>query len=708
MKKGKSLIAIILLLILALNLCACGNSAGKADDDLPTLSAENSSKHAVETNTSKKSEQAAGGIYKLENLSGSETAEERLVAAFSVSDEMYTVSVPTESFGGYSIRKNNELIYSSEQIYYSSSASDDGIWVLEYIRSGADKKYELLQISADGSILKTIDLSAMARVSYDGQIVLTDSQIFLVSDETQFTAVSKEGEFICTVNKPADKAYLVGGSDGNAYVVAPESDESSVYKFNTESATLEKVFSSKFGNIFSGASDKFLLALNSDGLYALSESGEETTIALWSECGISLNNVYSIQPLQNGSYLVFDFNGLSRLMPSSSSEINQKTAIKIATVYPDMLLESAVAGFNRENSEYYVQIVDYSDGGAFAEENAVTKLNTDIISGTFPDMLSFSSLSPYPYMSKGILADLTEFLNSDNEVSADHIAILNALDADGGVYFLSPYFTFETLMGKTSEFGDRYGWTVSEYLDIEREAASDTETIHNMTKEGFVDNILSRYIRKAVDWNNGTCGFDSPEFIELLEAENLIRETPEDPNNMVYGFGAAMVAEGKHIAALSWVDNVSKLASEEQVAGCPLSFIGWPTADGSCGTDVHLKSPVGIVKYNENSKGCWEFIKYFLKNADLTDSGLNVYKPALEKSFENAMSDENCSVKLTNEDKTKFFDLVGSIENVAMYDETVLKIIHEACEPFFSGAKTAQETAKIIQSKVSLYLSEQA
>lgn len=72
------------------------------------------------------------------------------------------------------------------------------------------------------------------------------------------------------------------------------------------------------------------------------------------------------------------------------------------------------------------------------------------------------------------------------------------------------------------------------------------------------------------------------------------------------------------------------------------------------------------------------------------------------------MSDENCPVKLTNEDKTRFFNLAGSIENVAMYDETVLNIIKEAWKPFFDGVKTAEETAATIQSKVSLYLSEQA
>ena len=705
MKNFKSLISVLLGFVLLLNLCACGKSENGAEKNeaLPVLPAD-SSKNDRKAN----SKHHSGSLYKLETVAAGENEQERLTGVFAGNDEMYTVSVPVESFGGYSIRKNNELIYSSEEICYSSAACEDGIWVLEYTYSGKDEKYKLLHISADGSVLNTIDLSDIARGSYGGQIVLTDTKIFLAGDETQFTAVSKEGEFICTVNKPADKAYLVSGNDGNAYVAAPKGSESDVYKFNTESATLEKVFSTEFGNIFSGGGDNFLLAVNGDGLYSLSGSGQATALALWSECGISLNRVYSLQAVQNGEFLVFDISGISRLVPSSSSEINRKTGIKIATVYPDMLLERAAAGFNRDNPEYYVQIADYSDGGAFAEENAVTKLNTDIISGEFPDMLSFSSLSPYPYMRKGILADLTEFLNSDNEISADDIAILNALDSDGGVYFLSCGFNFETLLGKRSEFGDRYGWTISEYLDKDREKSSGTETIHNMTKEGFADNILSRYIRKAVDWNKGTCSFDSAEFIQLLEAGALIRETPEDPENMVYGFGAAMVGEGKYTAALSWVDSVWKLAKEEQTAGCPISFIGWPTADGSCGTDVHLKSPVGIVKYSKNAEGCREFIKYFLKNTEQDEGVLPVYKPALEKSFENAMSDENCPVKLTNEDKTRFFNLAGSIENVAMYDETVLNIIKEACKPFFDGVKTAEETAATIQSKVSLYLSEQA
>lgn len=44
---------------------------------------------------------------------------------------------------------------------------------------------------------------------------------------------------------------------------------------------------------------------------------------------------------------------------------------------------------------------------------------------------------------------------------------------------------------------------------------------------------------------------------------------------------------------------------------------------------------------------------------------------------------------------------------MAVYDETILGIIESESLPFLAGQKTAEETAKIIQSKVSLYIAEQ-
>lgn len=381
--------------------------------------------------------------------------------------------------------------------------------------------------------------------------------------------------------------------------------------------------------------------------------------------------------------------------------------LQIATISPSFTLAKLAADFNSSTAAYRVEIHDYSNGGALEAKDALTRLNTDILSGNYPDMISFSRVNPYPYISKGLLVDLKTLLTQDEELSIDDIAIAKALETGGRIHFISGTFSFETLAGRYSDFGERFGWSLDEYIAIDSSTPDDIETIHNMTRESFIDSIVSRYIRAAIDWREGSCAFDTPEFIELLKAGSRIRETPEDSASMSFGYGPTKVGAGQHVASLSLVETVWKLAYEEQMAGCDLSFIGWPTVDGSCGSDAHLIKPVGIINQGEGAAGCWEFIKFMLMHPDMSADTLPVYKPLLQAKADEAKADKDIPVQLTDYDIERFFALVSELENVTIYDETVLGIIRRESAAFFSGDKTVEDAAKLIQSKVSIYLAEQ-
>jgi len=55
-----------------------------------------------------------------------------------------------------------------------------------------------------------------------------------------------------------------------------------------------------------------------------------------------------------------------------------------------------------------------------------------------------------------------------------------------------------------------------------------------------------------------------------------------------------------------------------------------------------------------------------------------------------------------------FMKLYNNIKTVYSYDQSVMSIILEECEPFFAGQKTAEEVASIIQNRLSLYIAERA
>ena len=68
--------------------------------------------------------------------------------------------------------------------------------------------------------------------------------------------------------------------------------------------------------------------------------------------------------------------------------------------------------------------------------------------------------------------------------------------------------------------------------------------------------------------------------------------------------------------------------------------------------------------------------------------------------------DEAPSVFFNDDDKKFMLNFLDSIIHKGNDDSKILEIINEECGPFFAGSKSSEETAKVIQSKVSIYINE--
>ena len=60
------------------------------------------------------------------------------------------------------------------------------------------------------------------------------------------------------------------------------------------------------------------------------------------------------------------------------------------------------------------------------------------------------------------------------------------------------------------------------------------------------------------------------------------------------------------------------------------------------------------------------------------------------------------------EDVKRVMDIIASADNILREDMTVNDILAEEAAGFYSGSKTAEETAELVQMRIRLYLTEQA
>ena len=261
--------------------------------------------------------------------------------------------------------------------------------------------------------------------------------------------------------------------------------------------------------------------------------GTINPMIIWSECGYSISGVHSVLQQPDGSYLIRSTVSNMTMRRANPSELKARTRLTVGVLGDAQAFARTVFSFNAESEDCYVQIVDLTDDGSLSEDQALLRLNTQILSGEGPDMLLFrGSFTPFPYIHRGLLREMSGDIENDPDITLEDIIPAKAIRNDfGGIYLLGGGLDMETRVGLQSRFGFCWGWSFDRYREIDQSMPQGTMVMYNLDKEYFFRKAMSRYIRSAVDWQNSSCDFDNESFIRVLEACRTVHETPEDPNN---------------------------------------------------------------------------------------------------------------------------------------------------------------------------------
>lgn len=181
----------------------------------------------------------------------------------------------------------------------------------------------------------------------------------------------------------------------------------------------------------------------------------------WLACDVDTNNMSGYAMLSDSrvAALMQDWNTdpttyqLIVLHRVDASEIKEKKVLTLACMYLDWNLRSMIVEYNKTNDEYRINVVDYSEYATDDDYNAgVTKLTTEIISGSVPDIFLTSNLPIDKYAAKGVIADLNTFMDGGNGLSRDYFVpqVMSALEKDGKLYELPTSFSVQTAYALSS------------------------------------------------------------------------------------------------------------------------------------------------------------------------------------------------------------------------------------------------------------------
>ena len=524
----------------------------------------------------------------------------------------------------------------------------------------------------------------------------------------------KDGQFGEPIDMPNDAYNLyTGGGDYDFYYTSGIS----FYGYDLESKSAEKLFnwiscdvnSSELGNINVTADGRVQGVLNT-----------------WDQA----NETYTTE--------------LVTVSKVPYESVPHKESISMAVLYMDYHVQSEIIEFNRHNDKYRIDVTDYSEYNTDEDYSAgMTKLTTEIMAGNMPDILALNNQLPYTQLAaKGLLEDLYPYIDADTEFGRDDLFpnVLESLEVNGGLYSTASNFYINTVSGAASVVGDTPGWT---YEEFDAALASMPEGCEPfdvyVTRDMILNTCLALDMGSFVDWSTGKCSFDSQSFMDLLEFANRFPKEYNWEENQNMESTEDRITQGKQMLMETYTFAVSEIVYNERFFGGDMTYIGYPTNSGT-GSVLNLETGFAMSSSSENKEAVWEFLRTFFtedyqRKLYNLPTNINVYNEQVEKAMtvqyvkdadgNYVLNEEGNRVPIiqdswmmsdgtvyehyamTQEQADRLWELITTTTKRADYNSSIFEIVTEQAEAYFSGQKSVEEVARLIQSKANIYVNEQ-
>lgn len=643
----------------------------------------------------------------------------------------------TDSFCDYS---EFNLPNPDEYNYTDFVPLNDGGWLVQ--RMNHTYTHCDFCIVRDGEVIKEIKTDTLREGLYHstGYIVLDNGNVL-------FTAILEDsGELaFAEINISTYEISLVEDLelDTTAYLFANTINtgatysfgEDGIHKFDTE--TYEDVVALSFNNC------NFDMARLAN-----------PKVLDYTEDRVVLTAMVQKDHYVNSSEPDFEY----RLMTLTKTDTNPnagKTVINVANAgtYCPISFYRAIFEFNESNENYFIRFVSLGNSDIMSsgtEEESVAnianvseEIKSEVMSATAPDII-FNAANYWQLNSPEYFLDLCGFISGENGIDESRYFnnVINAAKTGDSLYQMPLAFDVRGIAA-SSEYAplNGKGYTYDEFTDLIYGPCNGIIPISSDSRIDFFNNNLSIMSDLFIDYEGGKVDFSNEDFYSFARfcKDNIPEEgfTEEELYNKLLLQG--MVIPSGLLSNVKVNDEMPSALSlygigdyANLITGTSDAGLYGLSCDGR-GPAISIPFSVAITACSANPDGSWEFIKYLLSdnvqsnlsydyvNPINIDSVRNASMVAIAEMNEAYESNENTvemyamslgelyGKGIYNLDESAiepYIELLKTAEYVIGNDYEVVSIIDEEVSAYFSGQKSIEEVASIINDRAQTVFDE--
>lgn len=480
-----------------------------------------------------------------------------------------------------------------------------------------------------------------------------------------------------------------------------------------------------------------LYGFDREGIYAISDTAC-TMVVDFLTANFNGDSVTSVAALPDGSFVLGVDNAYSTQtefwhLEEAEANPEVQTIVLAGSLFSSDITD-AVNRYNRASSEYRIEIKDYSADGA--ADLGQPQFESDLLAGDLPDMIYWNGLSFEKLARKGICEDLYPYMEEEG-CFTDETYFMNffeSMEYEDQMLRIGFSYDIMTLAGKTEFVGEVQGLDYTAFREMMMARPEGMDLFPDMNTSWVLFDLCVPSLPQFMDTKTAECSFDSPEFIELLrlgEGYPTFEESMELTNTMTEEELAAMnerkCYQYRNNTVLFHKDGIYDPYDWHYImagsfGGAPVTFVGYPTMEGN-GGKFNVYSSLSMVSSSEHKEQIWDFMMSMLSESSQKNlGGLPVHRGAMEELTQAAMNDAEHDAQrswpdherlhpIGNATQAEMDAFVSYVEGIRSFNDTdpaVLTIFWEEANMYLAGDQTAEQAAEMIQSRVSLYLSEQS
>ena len=409
------------------------------------------------------------------------------------------------------------------------------------------------------------------------------------------------------------------------------------------------------------------------------------------------------------------------------------------------LEQEVLKEFNEADNGYHINVIDYAESYDFNPEEssdigesytaADMRIVQDILNKDDIDMtLNLLTIERvFSLAQKGAFVDFNELIKSDTDKNAINLNehILELCEIDSKLYYMPFGYSINTLYGYEEYVGKIDDWNISSMkANWKKMPEGSLFSKQHMggvdTASGIFYDLCMNCVPSFINYKNNKCRFDSDEFIELLD---FTKEFKAD----------GLIDKSKFVAEEYFL-STAKIDSFECFQeylydygrNKKISFVGYPSTDCSNSfVSLYGDAEICAKASKEVQKGAWEFIKLLISEKIqnkmffpeiIEDNNISLGFPINNDSLKNKadelISNNNyntviyingneCNMgNFTSEQYDILKEVINNTNHLEFEIGGLYNIIYEEVELMIDGDQSSAQTAKNIQSRASILLSE--